>query len=232
MSAAHVKSAVGVSASSAAPTLAFGSNVAAGNLICGFIQWDADTVTLNSVTDSLGNTYTLRNNPVTNAAKRSAMFYAPNILGGACTLTFTFSGATTSAQVIHEASGLDTSAPFDGSAMQSQDNVSGTDAATSTAVVTTASGDYIFGATSEWAIGGVVSEGTGFTVAGAGTNAPGGKIVGEYLIQGAAGSIAATFTIPGGGYTFTGVMAFKAAAGGGSDLSASIGEPLIGGSTF
>jgi len=228
MAAANVQSARGTSASSSTPTRAFGSNVTAGNLICGWIQWDSITITLNSVTDSLGNTYTLKNNPTANTtlSKRAAGFYAENISGGACTLTFTFSSAVTSTQELHEASGVATSASFDVSAAQGQDSPgTGANAVTSTAATTTVNGCYIFGCAGEFSIGGPVNVGTSVAFVDAGTtfNAPGGQQRGEYYIQPSAGSIAATFTIPSDGYTIALMMAFKPPGGG----AASWG-PLLG----
>lgn len=229
MAAANAQFVQGSSASSSAPTRAMGSNVTAGNVICGYIQWTNTSATLNSVTDSLSNTYTRLHNPTDHIIVRSAMFYAVNISGGACTLTFTFSAATASAQIIHEASGVD-AAPFDGSVLNAQDNIgTSADAATSTAITTTAAGDYIFGAASEWSSGGAVTQGTGFTTAGNGNNASGGFMRGEYLIQSGAGSIAATFTMgASGSYSTNGIMAFKASGGGG----ATIGGPVFDGRTF
>lgn len=215
---AHVQHAIGASASSAGPTRAFGSNTTAGNAIVGAVDWQSVTVTLTSVT-GCGNTYTLRNNPTTNStiASRSAMFYAENIAGGACTLTFNFSGAVTSAQVFHEVSGVATSSALDGSASQAQDAPgTGSNAVTSTAITTTAAGDYIFGFASEFSTGSAVNVGTGFTISATANNSVSGFMTGEYQIQGAAASIAATFTIPGDGYTLAGVLALKAAGGGGA----------------
>lgn len=218
----NVQAVQGSSASSSAPTRAFGSNVTAGNAIGGFIQWTSTSITLTSVTDSLGNTYTLIHNPTDHIVVRSAMFYAVNIAGGADTLTFNFSSAVTSAQVFHEIGGVSVS-PFDGSTINTQDAPgTGTDAVTSTAITTTAAGDYIFGASSEWSTGSAINVGTGFTTAGYGGNASGGNMRGEYLIQGAAGSVAATFTAPGNAYATSGIMAFKApaaATGGSNNLS-------------
>jgi hypothetical protein len=219
MATAHVKSVRGSSASSSAPTRAFGSNVSAGNLICGWIEWQS-AVTLNSVTDSQSNAYTLKNNPTSQGVfgYRAAMFYAENIAGGACTLTFTFSAATTSSQEIHEASGCATSASFDGSALASQDAIgSGANAVTSGNITTTAAGDYIFGASSEYSAGGQFTQGTGFTLTANVSNSLGGFTAGEYIAPaGAAGSIAATFTKGNtGNYLLTGIMAFKASGGGG-----------------
>lgn len=220
MAAANVQSTRGTSASSSTPSRAYTSNVTAGNLLCWWIQWDSNTVTLNSVADSLGQTHILKENPTANAtlSKRAAMGYFENTAGGACTITWTFSGSVTSTQEIHEASGLATSSAFDTSRAQGQDAVgSGTDLITSLTRTPSVSGCYIFGCAGEFSSGSAINAGTGFTSTGTTGNAPGGNQRGEYLIQGAAASVAATFTASGtGNYTIAGMMVFKPVAAGGS----------------
>jgi len=46
-------------------TVTFDSNVTAGNLIAVGVEWVSSTVTLDSLTDGLSNTYTLLDNPTT-----------------------------------------------------------------------------------------------------------------------------------------------------------------------
>lgn len=196
----------------------FDANVTAGNLICGYVMWgwSGAQPTLDSVTDSLGNTYTLLHNP-TNATPgalkfAAAMFYAKNISGGADTVTATFSGSVSPRRiVIHEVSGADTTAPLDVSAMLAQsDPGTGTDAVTSGSVTTTASGDYIFGATADVSQGTTPVAGTGFT------SREGANVMrSEDQIQASAGSIAATFTGSNSIADYiSGIMTFKPAGGG------------------
>ncbi len=76
----------------------FTRNAKAGNLIAVYVAWTNTTDSLSSVTDSLGNTYTLVQNPTTLGTQgRAAGAYSKNILGGPCTVTATFSPGAFSA---------------------------------------------------------------------------------------------------------------------------------------
>lgn len=215
MPAAFVQGTSYNSTTSQNPTLALGSNATAGNLLAGFIRWESDTVTLNSITDSLGNTFVLVNNPTAhpNISARGALYYAKNISGGADTLTFNFSASVSSAAVVHEASGLDTTAPLDKNAIQGQFAPGGgTDAVTSGSITTTDDGEYIFGSTLN-ANGSTLTAGTGYTQRTyiSGTM----EFMSESQVQASAGAIAATFTGSGnGGIPMTGIITFKVAAAG------------------
>lgn len=193
-------------------SITFDSNVTAGNLIPVALYTDGD-LTLDSVADNLGNTYTAVLTKVggTSGAPFAWSLYAKNINGGACTITATFSGSGFHEIFAHEVSGADTSAPLDKSASNEQNSPgTGPNAVTSTAVTTTADGEYIFG----FATGtqnNTVSTGTGFT----------GRLTAfatsctEDKIQTSAGSIAATFTLGTDMPTISIIMTFKAAGGGG-----------------
>ncbi len=194
-------------------TAVFDSNVTAGNIIAVAVEWGSNTVTLDNITATCvtGN-FTLLNNPTTLSTYRAAQGYAVISSSGTCTVTADFSGVTGAFNriVAHEVSGVDTSNPLDGNTMQSQsDPGNGTDAVTSSNIVTTQNGDYIFGATFDMESGLTAAAGTGFTsrlylsgVAG---------YLSEDRIQSSSGSIAATFTQPGSAFTdfITGVMAFR-----------------------
>ena len=205
-------------ATAPAPTLAFTSNVTAGNLLVAYIGWGSTSVTLTSVTDSLSQTWTIINNPTTGAVSRAAIAYFPSTSGGACTLTATFSSTTTSLIGMHEVSGCATTLPLDVSVANAQSNVTlGTDVITSTAVATTVDGDYIFVGTSDIAQGHPFTAGTGYTAPATGTsnNAGGvGAIWTEYLApQVTHGSTTGTFSISASGdYPVTVMATFKAAA--------------------
>src|SRR5262245_51108124 len=114
MATAHVQAAASANASSATPTVAFSSNVTAGNAICGFVYWASNSITLDSVADGLSNTYTPLDNPTTNIIWRGALFYALNITGGSCTITATFSSAVASLLLVDEVSGAATTSAVDG----------------------------------------------------------------------------------------------------------------------
>lgn len=198
--------------------LAFGSNITAGNMICGAVSWvDTNNGVLNSVTDTLGNTYTLLNNSTStySGGVYTAQFYALSPSGGANTVQANFSVSAFGLRqmVLAEVEGRHASSPLDGNDANAQLNQApGTDVLTSTDITTTANGDYLFG----WCLGfegtAVLTAGTtGFTLR-EGTGLNRGC---EDQIQASAGTIAATFTLAvSNNYCVTGIMAFKPAAGG------------------
>jgi len=194
----------------------FTRNAKAGNLIAVYVAWTNTTDSLSSVTDSLGNTYTLVQNPTTLGTQgRAAGAYSKNILGGPCTVTATFSPGAFSARtiIVREISGADSDFPLDGSAAQGQTNPgTGTDAVTSGAITTTANGDYIFAATTDQGQASTLNPGTGFTGGATFTFPVGGRS--EDQIQSAAGSITATFTNTDSAFAdfVTLIMAFKPSA--------------------
>lgn len=116
-------STIGVNATSA--SFAFASNVSAGDLIIVFARWQANalgtTSTINSVTDSKGDTYTeaflpLYDSSTTNPAVGSQVWYALNVAGGATTSTVNFSTSTNGNGVrmaLLEASGIATTSAID-----------------------------------------------------------------------------------------------------------------------
>src|SRR3990167_6589648 len=190
MAASFVQEASKRQGSATTIVLAFASNVTAGNAIAVFIQW-ANTATLNSVTDSLGNTYTRVNNPtVGGAGFRTALAYATGITGGACTVTATFSvaGGADMAMMLHEATG--TALAFDVSNIQHEvDQGTGANAWNSPAVVTTADGDYLAGFAIDEGYGSTWTAGTGWT-----DRHNEAEMMGESQVQTSAGSISSTFT--------------------------------------
>ncbi len=130
-----------------APTVAMDADVKAGSHLMGMITWLDESVTLNSITDTRSNTYTLRNNPTDHGSTnmRGAMYYCENTSAGACTLTFNFSvdpGSSIYTSVT-EVSGLASSSSLRDSNIRaladpggSVDNIDGT-------AVTTVSGDFV-----------------------------------------------------------------------------------------
>lgn len=192
-----------------------GVNPTAGNLICGWIGWgNPGGETLNSITDTRGNAYTLGSqvNDVTNA-QAYRHFHAKNIIGGgANTITATFSVAVNFRfGQAAEYSGLDTSAPFDVQAVQFQAAPgTGADAVSSTALTTTVTNELVFGGTENSAEDlpgtGTIVAGTGFTSREL-LNTSTGRL--EDLNKAAAGSQAATFTQSVNNARLTGAMAFK-----------------------
>jgi Concanavalin A-like lectin/glucanases superfamily/Bacterial Ig domain len=115
----------------------------AGNLNIVAVGWNDTTSTVNSVKDSLGNSYALAIGPTTGTGLRQSIYYARNIAGGSNTVTVTFNRAAAFVDVrVLEYSGLDTSSPLDVTA-------EGTGRATSPSsksATTTAANELIFGA--------------------------------------------------------------------------------------
>ncbi len=199
-------------------TATFTSNVVAGHLIAVYVTYDnGGGITLNSVTDSLGNTYTIVQTLTdTVNVQKSSVAYAKNIAGGANTVTATFSAAICCRLIIvHEISGADTAAPLDGNFGQLQAAPgTGVNAVTTGNMTTTANGDYIFGATSDsaQATNQTISAGTGETIRENNSQAAigGNATASEDKIQATAGAVASTFTFNvAGGASLTLQMAFK-----------------------
>jgi hypothetical protein len=179
-----------------ADAVTFTYDVKAGDLIAVYVAWTNTTDALISVTDNLGNPYTLVQNPPTSGPQaRVAGAYAKNIRGGECTVTVAFSPGSFAARtiIVHEISGADPWFPLDGSAARGQiDPGTGANAVTSGAITTTTNGDYIFGGTTDQGHASTLLAGSGF----AGQDSfryPVGRMS-EGQIQSTAGPIAVTFT--------------------------------------
>jgi hypothetical protein len=145
----------------------FGRAQTSGNLNIVVVGWSDTTAAVSSVTDSLGNVYTLAVGPTTHPGSAGtfsltqSIYFAKNIVGAAAnanTVTVRFTVAAALADIrILEYTGIDPVNPVDGIA-----SAIGTDAfADSGAVTTTHANDLLFGAntvfTSTWGAG------TGFT---------------------------------------------------------------------
>jgi glucose/arabinose dehydrogenase/chitodextrinase len=104
----------------ASQPVAFPGAQTAGNLNAVVVGWNDVVANVTAVTDSAGNTYQPAA-PVTRGADISqAVYYAPNIRGGANTVTVTFDRPAAFPDVrIAEYAGLDTTAPLDGQASAS-----------------------------------------------------------------------------------------------------------------
>ena len=181
-------------------SLAFNTNNTTGNflIVTGTAARPARNI---SVSDTLGNTYSLALGPVTDIAQDVTLYiwYVPACKGGTNTVTIVPAG--TSALEIHvsEWSGLANTNPVDVTAFATGTGV----AVSSGAKTTTSSGDLVFGY--GWVFN-TASPGTGFT--------PLSLINGdldEYQIQSVAGSVAATFTQTSGTWAAA-MVAFKSQA--------------------
>ena len=143
--------------------------------------------------DTQGNAYTTI--PVQYDATKNqslGICYAANIKGGAVTVTATFNGTPPYRRLlIHEYSGIATVTPVDVTAKNNANGTTTANSITSTAAVTTAAGDLIFGAVMDDAGVNTIRAGTNFTLRG---TVNGADLAGEDTIQSAAGSTAATWT--------------------------------------
>ena len=135
--AAYVQSAsLAQSGGSTTIAKAFTSNVTASSLLLAYAYWNSNSATC-SVSDGL-NTWSAVGSPLTGAGAlagyRTQLFYAPNAVAGATTVTATFSSSMTDRGLaIHEASGvsvLDVSAysNYNGADPASSSSISASDA--------------------------------------------------------------------------------------------------------
>jgi uncharacterized repeat protein (TIGR01451 family) len=181
----------------ASMSVAFTANNTAGNflIVTGTAARPARNI---SVSDSLGNIYSVAMGPLTDTTQDVTLYiwYVSVCKGGANTVTIAPAG--TSALEIHvsEWSGLATTNPVDVTAF-----ATGTGAAVSSgSKTTTSNGDLVFGY--GWVLN-TATAGTGFT--------PLSLINGdldEYQIQTTGGSVAATFTQTSGTW-FAAIATFK-----------------------
>jgi hypothetical protein len=203
----------------------FGASNTTGNLIAVAVWWVSTTITLNSVTDSQGNTYTLVGSSTQGNGASAQLAYAKNITGGsAITVTAHFSGSTSGAVVIHEVSGADASSPLVSSNGQYQNSPgTGTDAISSGALSFSGSNNYVFGAAfDDNGNNTVFTKGTGFN-----QRVSGNLGSNPYMSEDAIQTQPATFTTNVGASKYLTIgMAFKP---GGSGTSAA--DSSGGGST-
>ncbi len=109
----QVKAATPQTASSSV-AVTYSAAQTAGNLNVVEVGWNDTTSSVNTVTDSKGNSYALAVGPTSGTGLRQSIYYAKNIVGGSNTVTVTFSKAAAAVDVrILEYSGLDTVSPLD-----------------------------------------------------------------------------------------------------------------------
>jgi hypothetical protein len=118
----------------------------AGDLNLVVVGWNDTSATIQSVTDGLGNSYTLAAGAVKGTALTQSIYYAKNILGGSNSVTVTFNQAAAYPDIrILEYKGLNTTAPLDVTAGASGTSGSNTVVSSGSATTTSAS-ELIFGA--------------------------------------------------------------------------------------
>ena len=137
-------------------SLSFPQNTVAGHLI--LVAFDyVSTATPSSVTDSQGNVFTEVGSQLTTPGQaKSRVYYAPNIKGGADTVTVTLSANSGIELYVTEYTGVSQTNPID-----AQAGAAGSAGAVSSGnATTTTAGDLIFGyCAADWAC----TAGSGFT---------------------------------------------------------------------
>src|SRR5579862_1328146 len=194
--------------SPASVTVTFAGAQAAGDLNVVVVGWNDSSATVSSVTDSLGNVYSLAAGPTTiSGVATQSIYYAPNIKAagaGANVVTVAFSKAAAFPDIrILEYSGTATATPVD--ITSSATGSGGTD--NSGSVTTTNASDLIFGA--NIVTGVTTGPGTSFTQRI--LTSPDGDIAEDRIVT-ATGSYSAT--APGSGQWIMQMVAFKAAGSG------------------
>lgn len=143
----------------AAPTLAFVSNVTAGNLIIVSAAVFQNTISTPTHT---GDTFTRIGTGALNGNSRLEGYYAPNAVGGATTITFHFGSACDYGITIEEWSGAPTTSPQDGSASSGTGTSLAPDGGN---VTTSAANGFLWSACTHGGAGTVaIGEGTNFSL--------------------------------------------------------------------
>ena len=204
--------AAGQTSDAASTTIAqaFTSLNTAGNTIIVAVSWGDNPAASLSASDTLGNTYSVATNDFDAGNRQGlAILYAPNIRGGANTVTVNL-GLTLGYRriIVSEYSGIATTAPLDVTAKNQAPGTTATDGVTSGAASTTLNGDLIFGvAMDDSGLFGTITAGTGFTRRAFVNNM---DLATEDRVQATAGSIAATFTFTLPDQYLAQMAAFKA----------------------
>jgi len=168
------------------------SNVTVGNVLVVGVGWGTANAVSPTVTDNLGNVYTLQDSTLLVADnQRLATYVAPITVGGACTVTYNIgTGVDFRTIVVGEYSGLTGTVDQHNITSTSTGSTS-TDGVTTPSVTTTAAGETIVGTfLDSTSFATTYSAGTGFNTIRENVN---GHTL-EDRIQSSAGSVAATET--------------------------------------
>jgi len=194
----------------------------AGGLNIVVVGWNDSTAQVQSVTDTLGNAYSLAVGPtVQPGVATQAIYYAKNIVAATAnqnTVTVTFTQAATSADVrIAEYSGLDTTNPLDVSTA-AQGNGTLSDSGS----VTTTNGNDLLVAANQVQTG-TSGAGTGYTTLV--ITSPDADLLEDRVVT-AAGNYNATAPISSSGQWIMQMVAFRMAASNGANTSQLSASPL------
>jgi hypothetical protein len=169
-----------------------------GDLNVVVVGWNDTTSTVQSVTDTAGNTYSLAIGPTSGTGYRQSIYYAANIASGSNTVTVTFNQAAAYPDVrILEYRGVSV---LDVTAGASGNSAS----ASSGAATTTNANELIVGANTVYTYD--AGAGTGFTLRI--KTAPDGDLVEDEVVS-TAGSYSATAPLAGSGPWVMQMATFK-----------------------
>lgn len=231
----------GASATSIAVTV---SAVGAGNLLEGVVTFGSGTSSLlTSITDNIGNTYTIKRRVVDSTnGQTAATFYGYNLTGGPTTITANFSSAINYRGIsVQEFSGVEVASdPIDGTNEQGQVQASpgtGTDGAKSGSGTQTPSADnyLVCGHSVD---SGAVANGSSRFTAGTNFTEPTGaentssstiSLDSEYWIQTTATPANASFTVTANVSHITFQLIFKVASVGGGSVGSAAGTSTVAG---
>jgi hypothetical protein len=170
----------------------------AGDLNIVAVGWNDTTSTVQSVKDSVGNTYSLAIGPTIGTGLQESIYYATNIVGGSNTVTVTFNQSANGPDIrILEYRGVTT---LDAKAGASGNST----AANSGSATTTSANELIFGADMVATTTGAA--GSGFTSRI--ITSPDGDIAEDKVVT-TAGSNSATATLDGSGPWVMQMVTFK-----------------------
>jgi len=204
------KQSTGVSSNTASNTIAraFAATTGTGNLVVAAVSWGNSSNL--SCSDSQGNVYTTVTAQYDSTKNQSmGICYAANIKGGADTVTATFGGSSPYRRMlIHEYSGAAANNPVDVKAQHIAAGTTAPDNITTTPGITTVAGDLIFSAVMDDSGVNAIQAGTNFTLR---SSVNGADLASEDLVQGAAGSVAATWTFSSADRYLAQMVAFKVA---------------------
>jgi RHS repeat-associated protein len=204
-------------------SLAFGSPGTSGNLIVVGVKWGDQTISVSSITDNKGNTYTSAVGPTnwSGTAKRAQTFYSKDIVGGGApiTITVTLSATPTSSFYIYqlEYADADLVSPVDVTSAATGTSVS----LTSGSATTHYANDLVYG----FAIAdsGTLTAGSGFTA----RSTLNGNLVEDKTVS-SAQSTSATATNSISSNWFMQMVAFRVGGNGGSAPSITSINPTSG----
>jgi len=175
-------------------TVAFTTGNTAGRTILAFVRMSTTTQTV-SISDTAGNTYTQAVAQVQSTdGHQIRLFYAKNIVGGANTVTASFSSANSHPWLsIYEISGLSTTSPLDQTASaQGSNSVS---VSTGPTAATQSNNEFVFVGSgfNTPSFNGTVTAGTGYTLAQQDTT--NSRAANESLLSSSPSSFTGKFTL-------------------------------------